>query len=87
MCAVASAPGAASVRGYVTGTGPKPGAPVAGGRSCCLSSPERVAEDVREEKLSLDYARREYGVVIDPQTLVVDAAATAALRRELTPAP
>jgi hypothetical protein len=46
-----------------------------------------VAEDVREEKLSLDYARREYGVVIDPQTLVVDAAATAALRRELTPAP
>jgi N-methylhydantoinase B len=43
--------------------------------------PERVAEDVREEKLSLAYARREYAVVLDPDTLVVDAEATAALRR------
>jgi N-methylhydantoinase B len=43
--------------------------------------PERVAEDVREEKLSLQYARREYAVVLDPDTLVVDAEATAALRR------
>jgi N-methylhydantoinase B len=43
--------------------------------------PERVAEDVREEKLSLEYARREYGVAIDPQTLAVDAAATATLRQ------
>jgi N-methylhydantoinase B/oxoprolinase/acetone carboxylase alpha subunit len=31
--------------------------------------PERVADDVREEKLSVDYARREYGVVLDPATL------------------
>jgi Dehydratase family len=45
--AVPSAPGAASVRVWQvmsrgrdpsTGTGPKPGAPAAGGRSCCLSS-------------------------------------------------
>jgi N-methylhydantoinase B len=43
--------------------------------------PERVAEDVREEKLSVDYARREYRVVIDPATLTVDHAATARLRR------
>jgi N-methylhydantoinase B len=45
--------------------------------------PERVAEDVREEKLSVDYARREYGVVIDPQTWRVDEAATTALRQRL----
>jgi N-methylhydantoinase B len=38
--------------------------------------PERVAEDVRDEKISLDYARREHGVVIDPVTLKVDEAAT-----------
>ena len=45
--------------------------------------PERVADDVREEKLSVDYARREYGVVLDPATLAVDVEATAALRLEL----
>jgi N-methylhydantoinase B len=44
--------------------------------------PGRVAADVREEKLSLEYARREYAVVLDPDTLVVDAEATAALRRQ-----
>jgi N-methylhydantoinase B len=44
--------------------------------------PERVAEDVREEKLSIDYARREYGVVIDTQTLEVDDSATRALRQQ-----
>jgi N-methylhydantoinase B len=43
--------------------------------------PERVAEDVRDEKVSLAYARREHGVVIDPVTLKVDDAATRALRR------
>jgi hypothetical protein len=35
---------------------------------------------VRDEKISLDYARREHGVVIDPVTLTVDAAATRAAR-------
>ena len=47
IVAVPSAPGAASVRVWQvmsrgrdpsTVTGPKPGAPAAGGRSCCLSS-------------------------------------------------
>jgi N-methylhydantoinase B/oxoprolinase/acetone carboxylase alpha subunit len=38
--------------------------------------PERVAEDVRDEKVSIEYAGREHGVVIDPGTLKVDEAAT-----------
>jgi N-methylhydantoinase B len=42
--------------------------------------PERVAADVRNEKISLEYARREHGVVIDPAALTVDAVATRALR-------
>jgi len=42
--------------------------------------PERVAADVRDEKISLDYARREHGVVIDPVTWTVDEAATRAAR-------
>jgi N-methylhydantoinase B len=45
--------------------------------------PERVAADVREEKLSLDYARQEYGVVLDAVSLEVDAEATAALRQQM----
>ncbi len=48
--------------------------------------PERVAEDVREEKFTIDYVRREYGVVIDEQTLEVDDAATDALRQQLAKA-
>jgi N-methylhydantoinase B len=43
--------------------------------------PARVAHDVREEKLSIDYVRREYGVIIDPHSLQVDEAATTALRQ------
>ena len=42
--------------------------------------PERVAADVRDEKISLDYACREHGVVIDPVSLTVDEAATRAAR-------
>jgi N-methylhydantoinase B len=42
--------------------------------------PERVAADVRNEKITVEYARREHGVVIDPSTLAVDDAATRALR-------
>jgi N-methylhydantoinase B len=45
--------------------------------------PEAVVEDVREEKLSVEYVRREYGVVIDQETLEVDVAATNALRQRL----
>jgi N-methylhydantoinase B len=42
--------------------------------------PERVAADARNEKITLEYARREHGVVLDPGTFKVDAAATRALR-------
>jgi hypothetical protein len=39
-----------------------------------------VLADVLEDKVSLEAARRDYGVVIDPVTLAVDAAATQRLR-------
>jgi len=39
-----------------------------------------VAEDVCDEKISLEFACREHGVVLDPATLAVDAAATRAAR-------
>jgi N-methylhydantoinase B len=42
--------------------------------------PERVLADVLDEKITVEYARREHGVVIDAATLTVDAAATAAAR-------
>ena len=45
--------------------------------------PARVREDVLDEKLSPEYARREYGVAIDPETREVDPTETARLRREL----
>ena len=47
--------------------------------------PERVAEDVRDEKVSIEYARREHGVVIDAATLKVDEAATRAARGDAAP--
>jgi len=43
--------------------------------------PARVLQDVREGYVSIEHARREYGVVIDPERLTVDAAATEAARR------
>ena len=46
--------------------------------------PALVLDDVLDEKLSIDYVRREYGVVIDPDTLSLDAEATATLRRQLS---
>jgi len=42
--------------------------------------PQAVLEDVLDAKLSVDYARREYGVVIDLTTRSVDEAATQSLR-------
>jgi len=42
--------------------------------------PERVLLDVRNEKVSLEAARREYGVAINSDTWTVDAAETARLR-------
>jgi N-methylhydantoinase B len=41
---------------------------------------EKVLEDVRNGKVSLESAKTEYGVVIDSDTWTVDEAATAKLR-------
>ncbi len=43
-----------------------------------------VADDVRNRKVSLDGAREDYGVAIDPSTGTVDEPATAALRATAT---
>ena len=45
--------------------------------------PGLVLDDVQDEKLSVDYVRREYGVVVDPDTLTLDAGATDRLRRQM----
>lgn len=39
-----------------------------------------ILDDVQQEKLTIDHVRREYGVVIDPQTLEIDLDASEALR-------
>jgi N-methylhydantoinase B len=44
---------------------------------------EQVADDVREGYVSLEKARSEYGVVLDPATLAIDWAATDRARHEL----
>ncbi len=44
---------------------------------------ELVREDVLEGVISVEGAQRDYGVVIDPESLEVDVAATAGLRREM----
>jgi N-methylhydantoinase B len=43
--------------------------------------PARVRQDVLEGYVSIESAARDYGVVIDPRTLEIDAAATAERRR------
>jgi N-methylhydantoinase B len=43
--------------------------------------PERVRDDVRDGYVTLQTAREVYGVALDPETLEVDAAGTAALRQ------
>ena len=45
--------------------------------------PERVRADVWNEKMSIEHARREYGVAIDPETLQVDTVETERLRDDL----
>ena len=42
---------------------------------------DRVAEEVRAELISIERARTDYGVAVDPETFAVDQAATATLRR------
>ena len=44
--------------------------------------PEKVLEDVRNEHVSIKSAREDYGVVIDPETMTVDAAATTSVRQK-----
>jgi N-methylhydantoinase B len=46
--------------------------------------PTAVAEDVKNDKVSLAAARRDYGVVLDEDTLAIDEDATAALRQEMS---
>lgn len=45
--------------------------------------PGMVQEDVLQGYVSLEKARQDYGVVIDPGTRLVDSAATEALRRSM----
>ena len=45
--------------------------------------PEEVARDVRNDKVSLDAARDDYGVVLDEVTLEPDMEASAALREQM----
>ena len=44
--------------------------------------PEKVLADVKDEKLTIGHARKQYAVVIDPQDLTVDWEQTDALRQE-----
>jgi N-methylhydantoinase B len=49
--------------------------------------PDSVLQDCREGKISISGARERYGVVIDPETLIVDRFATEALRKIPTAEP
>ena len=42
--------------------------------------PERVLNDVRQGKVSLERARTAYGVVVDPEQLAIDSSATTSRR-------
>lgn len=44
---------------------------------------QKVLDDVLDEYISLEQAREQYGVVIDPETMTVDMEATERLRREM----
>lgn len=46
-------------------------------------TPAEVLDDVLDEYITLEAARKFYGVVIDPQRLAVDTAATGALRGDM----
>ena len=43
---------------------------------------EEVREDVRNELISVEKAKKDYGVIIDPETLEVDFKATEELRKK-----
>jgi len=42
--------------------------------------PEKVLEEVRKEMISVEKARSDYGVVIDPSAMIIDMEATLRLR-------
>lgn len=48
-----------------------------------VRDPEMVLDDVLDEKLAIDYAEAEYGVVIDPMTRTVDKEATSNCRKAM----
>ena len=55
-----------------------------GGWGCPLDrSPENVLADVIDEYVTVESARRDYGVVIDPAPLTVDMNATQELRASI----
>ena len=85
-------PGENEARGYrkVTALPLKAGAVVdllsagGGGRNPPTKRPvARVMDDVRQGYVTIEGARQDYGVVIDPRTLDVDVNATATLREKL----
>ena len=45
--------------------------------------PVKVAEDVLDGKVSIEAARRQYGIVLDPETLAIDETASNELRRQI----
>ncbi len=45
-----------------------------------LRPAEKVAEEVKDEKISIEAAEKYYGVIVDPETFEVDEARTAELR-------
>ena len=47
--------------------------------------PEKVAIDVKNDKVSIEAAKESFGVVLNPETVEVDEQATEELRKELTP--
>jgi N-methylhydantoinase B len=46
--------------------------------------PERVKRDVIEEYVSIEKAKEDYGVVIDPETMEIDQEATRSLRKTIS---
>jgi N-methylhydantoinase B len=54
-----------------------------GFNSPVLRNPQRVLEDVRQGYVSLERAAEDYGVVIDPDTMMIDEAATLTRRQEM----
>src|SRR5262249_785384 len=60
--------------------------PGGGGTAGALErDPERVAADAAQGKISAERARAVYGVVVDPLSYALDAAATAPTRAQLRP--